>query len=1310
MEKYLELATRYGLQGEDALKFAAERMDKDVEREERRLERDKEREKEREKREEEREEREKEREEREKQREEREKERKHELEKLQYQNETQSTSRQAANPVLTPKLPPFVEGRDEMDSYLLRFERFARAAGWEEEQWAVSLSALLTGKALDVYYRLDAEESSDYEHLKHVLLRRYGLTAEGYRKKLRESRPEQDETPAQFVVRLQAYLKRWIEMTETNDSRDGLKALIIREQFMDTCTPELRLFLKERDLASLEDLTETAQQYLEARGQTLFDLNRKPQWSRDARPRSFRVSGQAETVRSAAALQVSAKTLKCAFCEQQHATEACQDVLKLSVEERRKRLLASGCCFLCLRPKHIASTCESKKTCTACQRKHHDLLCFDNESEASKRPAQVLAARSQVQNKTGVALQTARVMAVGAAGLKCARMLVDSGSNQSFITKRLATKLQCKNVGEQDTQIVTFGGTEKRHKSMKKVSVTLRKMGSMSSGLTLSLVQIDTICGPVNTSLTVNQEELDHLQDLDLADPPEEWEDGQEVDILLGMDFYQDVMTGRVRHSMSGPIAMESIFGWILGGRVNSTEEESKQTLFVRTTNASEDLERIWDLDSIGIKSPPFASAREEKQTLENAAVSHFENTCTRLDDGRYEVRWPKKENFDSLPEDDKLARVRLERCEKALESRGRRQEYEQALMQYIENDYAERAPSTPDGPLHVMSHHAVYKNGKIRIVFDASAGHPISLNDCVLAGPNLIADLAGILLRFRLHRVAVSADIEKAFLQISLHPEDRDVTRFLWKETPGAEPTVFRMKRVVFGVSAAPYLLQATIRRHLSQYTDSCAASALRLSTDLYCDDLLTSLKTEEEAEKFIQETRQIFSEAKMNMRKWASNRKLAAVEDDRSNSIPLPDGETEEKRVLGVVWAPTDDSLRFDPSSLVSLSDSLRPTKRNVLRISARIFDPLGLLTPFTVRTKMLLKQLWIGGNRWDDPMQADARRLWEAWKEDLKELEKIRIPRSYGSANTESFEIHTFCDASQDAYAAAVYLRSTDKYPRKSRLLISKSRLAPTKPMCLARLELMAAVIGARLTEYVLQALSIQPDSVHLWTDSAVALAWIRSNPQRWGAFVSNRVVELQQKFAPECWRHCPGQSNPADLPSRGVSVKKMQEDLWQRGPAWLELPEEGWPRQDRICEPPECLKEEKKSKTAPVLVTHQTHPDGSCRLKNVIDVSRFSTLDKLHRVTAWVLRWKAIRPGQTREHGDLTVEELRRAENIWLKELQMESYAAELARLQKGEEISKQSNVYNLNPFMDQDLMKTGRSCGRFSGFIFWRQLT
>ena len=339
-------------------------------------------------------------------------------------------------------------------------------------------------------------------------------------------------------------------------------------------------------------------------------------------------------------------------------------------------------------------------------------------------------------------------------------------------------------------------------------------------------------------------------------------------------------------------------------------------------------------------------------------------------------------------------------------------------------------------------------------------------------------------------------------------------------------------------------------------------------------------------------------------------------------------------------------------------------------------------------------MLKQLWIQGSGWDDSMQDDVQKLWLAWNEELKQLDNIRIPRTYDSENiVSSFEIHTFCDASQDAYAAAVYLRPNGKHLQKSRLMMSKSRLAPTKPMCLARLELMAAVIGARLTECVVKSLHLQPESIRLWTDSAVALAWIRSSPQRWGTFVSNRVLEIQQKFPPECWRHCPGESNPADLPSRGCSVKKMQKDLWQRGPAWLERPEPEWPQQNHTSEPQECLNEAKKAKPAPVLLSNaRAHPDGSCGLTRIIDVSRFSTLKRLHRVTARVLRWKAIRSGQAPERGDLTTPELQQAEDLWLKALQEEVYEAELSQLQTGGEVGKQSDLYRLNPFLDRGLMK------------------
>ena len=140
--------------------------------------------------------------------------------------------------VKRPKIPTFEDGKDNMDSYLNRFERIAEVSHWPREEWATNLSALLTGRALDIYSRLNGQEAEDYDQLKMVLLNRYGLTAEGYRKKLRTARPETNETASQFITRLTGYLTRWVEQTKTEHSFKALCDLLIQEQFFECCLIE----------------------------------------------------------------------------------------------------------------------------------------------------------------------------------------------------------------------------------------------------------------------------------------------------------------------------------------------------------------------------------------------------------------------------------------------------------------------------------------------------------------------------------------------------------------------------------------------------------------------------------------------------------------------------------------------------------------------------------------------------------------------------------------------------------------------------------------------------------------------------------------------------------------------------------------------------------------------------------------------------------------------------------------------------------------------------------------------------------------
>ena len=171
----------------------------------------------------------------------------------------------APSKIRGPKMTAFDE-RDDMDSYLHRFERYADLQGWKKEVWAVYLSALLKGKALDVYARLPPDQSQDYDVLKAALLRRYSLTEEGYKNKFYECKPEKGESPLQFIVRLDSYFLRWLELAEVKMTFDGLRSLMVRERYFATCSKSLELFLRERAVTDLEELAKLAEQYEDAHG------------------------------------------------------------------------------------------------------------------------------------------------------------------------------------------------------------------------------------------------------------------------------------------------------------------------------------------------------------------------------------------------------------------------------------------------------------------------------------------------------------------------------------------------------------------------------------------------------------------------------------------------------------------------------------------------------------------------------------------------------------------------------------------------------------------------------------------------------------------------------------------------------------------------------------------------------------------------------------------------------------------------------------------------------------------------------------
>ena len=170
------------------------------------------------------------------------------------------------------KMPFIDEVKDDIDSYLRRFERYAAAQKWAVGTWTVNLSALLRGRALDVYALLPQDQALNYEALKTSLLKRFERTEDGFRHWFRKWRPEAGETFSQFSVRLGSYLNRWIELCKVDQLFEGLFDLMLRDQFLSMCSKDLLLFLKERIPKTIDEMCALADQYKEARNASSLSL------------------------------------------------------------------------------------------------------------------------------------------------------------------------------------------------------------------------------------------------------------------------------------------------------------------------------------------------------------------------------------------------------------------------------------------------------------------------------------------------------------------------------------------------------------------------------------------------------------------------------------------------------------------------------------------------------------------------------------------------------------------------------------------------------------------------------------------------------------------------------------------------------------------------------------------------------------------------------------------------------------------------------------------------------------------------------
>ena len=483
----------------------------------------------------------------------------------------------------------------------------------------------------------------------------------------------------------------------------------------------------------------------------------------------------------------------------------------------------------------------------------------------------------------------------------------------------------------------------------------------------------------------------------------------------------------------------------------------------------------------------------------------------------------------------------------------------------------------------------------------------------------------------------------------------------------------------VPFGNKSSPFLLNATIKHHLANFPESQTVN--KLKENMYVDDWLTGADSAQEVCEMFIEVRIIMNKASMPLAKWNTNSETVSAKIYQDiNSKHLASDST---KILGMKWVLSDDCFSFDG---VDLPSSIATTKRIVLSFIARLFDPLGLLAPFVLYIKILFQELWCLGLEWDELVPNDAHCRFLEWVNDINLFKGWKIPRCYFPDNAwtslKNIELHSFSDASEKGYGACVYIRipDRDRQPKfEVCLVIEKAKVAPLKRVTLPRLELIAALLGARFIVFVQKALKLSPKmSYKCWSDSTIALSWIQADSSKWKPFVANRVTEIQELTAPSNWHHCSGKQNPADLLSRGMLAEKLiKSKLWTKGPEWLSEPIELKSQEYRV----------------PVVETENV-TSLTVVIPKVCESLRFencSSFSKALRITGWVLRFvnnlKTARSQHTK--GDLSYTELVIAKTNLFKFIQLQAYPEEMTALKQKSTVHKTSKIAQLSPMMGED---------------------
>ena len=1194
---YLSLGKAYGYKGDDLRKFVEEKtIEAEAEAEKRRVIA----------------------------RDERERAREIELELAKVKGRTASGNQGNDSPdsshrrVKALEIPKF-NGKQSVEKYLEVFESVAKLNGYAESDWPVVLRSC----TLETKLYSTVESGSSYKEIKQELLLQYGVTADRLWKDL-VSVHQNDESFRQYSTRVVALLKQWCSMSMAENPGEGAEVIVevlAKQLIMASLAKDMKAFLLERKAQqkSLEEFVVDASSYQEAHG--------RPSKTREKEAKST-------TVPATHAFKVTVE-------------ETVSQLQKMSVASRREFVMSNSLCRNCLKPGHRAFRCVSQARCGTCGSKHHTLLHQDGQKQESHHrgstPSQPGIQTTAFVNSGGAThLMTAVARVRGQRGATI-RVLLDSGSQASFVSKALVDAVKPVQVSSTDVTIQAFGVAPV---SGEAGVVELKLYDAKDKEHVLHVVERGDLAlgiAPHSEALVRRWKE----RGVELSDVRQKHVN-EEIHLLIGADYVNQFLINKME--VDGEVAWQTLLGWVLSGPEASEKRPQPLSTTFQVNCVQSDIQALWEL---------------EQPVRTSSSNDNWPAFPLSKNEGGYEVGllW---RNTERPPDNRQQALAAATSLEKKLARSGKREAYDAVLLdEYQKLGAIEREPN-PGSPGYYMPHHAVVRDNasttKLRVVFNASATstNGQSLNSLTDAGPSLLPDLTGLLLRFREFEHAAQADIRKAFFMVSLREEDRPYVRFVWPDSEGVM-TTWRLTKVPFGVNCSPFLLNAVLQTHLRDKREVVSDDERNLldllGESLYVDDCAISVEREDEVDRFREFSVSLLEEAGMDLRKWK-----------RSHG----ESDTEcGSKVLGVTWDEKSDMLSFSPDSLPEPPECW--TRRALLKQVSSLFDPLGLVAPLILPGKIYLQQSWKEGGDWDDPLSESLARKVSAWWGEISQMSTVGFKRWIGVRLADEITIHLFCDASESAYGCSIYLATSEF----ASLLYGKAKVCPLKQQSLAKMELQAAFVGVKWLAFVLEHLRVRSSTVIAWTDSMTTWHWIRQPPHRWKTYVANRVSDIQrisEQFG-VTWKHCPGRENPADHISRGLSVEQLCDSNWLCGPPWL-CDSDQFPSQPQLDGPPDEAMDEARLSVSFVKVGED-------------DAwwNRVSSWKKVVDITATILKWRF----RSMDEVDLW----KRAEQVVIKLIQTDCFATEIDSLQHGRKIPQSSSLLQLKPFLDKEgLLRVG----------------